>query len=290
MSCGVDSLYTLHAHQSAEVSGGYRVTHLTYFNVGGFQYDDGVPAITRAGADLFSEQLLQAQACAEDANLPMLVVRSNLGECFPAKHILVHTLRNCGTILLFQKLFGVYYYSSGYTLNRFVCSPDKPIAYYDLYALPLLSTESTRFYSFSPSCTRQEKTAAIKDDPLSQKHLLVCTHESRNCGTCRKCARTLIALDSLDALQNFSAVFDLKQYQKTRTLQIGYFIARRREDYFDEIDPVLTGRGKIPVLSWLYAAAFWLLRPLEKWLTSLPPVRKREVVRFGKKWNIRLPW
>ena len=290
MSCGVDSLFTLHAHQNMLVPEGYRVTHLSFFDVGAFQFDDGLVAKSRSGADLFSEQLQHAKACAGDAQLPLLVVYSNLGTCFAHKHVYVHTFRNCGTALLFQKLFGVYYYSSGYVLDQFLCSPNVSTGQYDLFSVPLLSTESTRFYSFSPSCARQEKTAAIQDDPLAQKHLLVCTHEGENCGLCHKCARVLIALDSLDALPKFAAVFDLDQYRKARTSQIGYAIASREKDYFSEIYPALKSKGKIPALSWLYAAAYWLLRPLEHWLTSLSPERKRKMVRLAKRWNIRVPW
>jgi hypothetical protein len=290
MSCGVDSLFTLRAHQTASTPEGYRITHLTFFDVGAFQYDDGVVATSRTGANLFAEQLRHAQDCANDVKMPLLVVRSNLGTCFAAKHVFVHTFRNCGTALLFQKLFGVYYYSSGFTFDHFSCSPNESAGQYDLYSLPLLSTECMRFYSFSPSCTRQEKTEFLKDDPLAQKHLLVCTRESRNCGMCHKCVRVLIALDALDALTDFAAVFDLDQYQKTRTSQIGYAIASRGEGYYGEIVPALIHKRKIPVMSWFYAVAYWLLRPLEKWLTSLTPEQKRKVVRLGKKLHVRMPW
>lgn len=290
MSCGVDSMATLLAHQSTSVSDGYRATHLTYFDVGAFQYDDGMPAVGPGGADLFLEQLQTVKNCADDAKLPILIVRSNLGKCFPSKHILVHTYRNCGTVLLFQKLFNVYYYSSGSTLDHFICSPDVSTAEYDLYSLPLLSTESTRFYSYSPSCNRLEKTSMIMNYPLAHYHLLVCTKESRNCGMCRKCSRTMITLDALNALQNFSAVFNLDQYKKTRTYQIGYLIASLRDPYNKEVFPLLKKSKKIPAFSWVYAIGFWLVKPLEKWLNSLSPSQKRKAVRFAKKMKIHIPW
>lgn len=290
MSCGIDSLATLLAHQSENISDGYRVTYLTYFNVGAFQYDDGMPAVGSSGIDLFTGQLQLAKNCSDDAKMPMLVVRSNLGECFPFKHDYVHAYRNCGTVLLFQKLFRVYYYSSGYTFEKFVCSPDASSAEYELYLLPLISTESTRFYSYSPSCSRLEKTIAIKDSPLARNHLLVCTKENHNCGTCHKCARTLITLDALNALQNFSSVFDLEKYKKTRTLQIGYMISNLKDPFYKKTFPLLKKSGKIPAFSWMYAIAFWLLRPLENWLKSLSPSKKRVAVRFAKKMKINVPW
>jgi len=290
MSCGADSLFTLYMHLGEQVPSGLRVTHLAFFNVGGFQYDDGLEAVTSDGENLFARQLLNAQACAAEAGLPILVVNSNLGTCFPVNHIFVHAFRNCGTILLFQKLFNVYYYSSGLTLNQFSCSPDDDAAHYDLFSAPMLSTESTRFYQFSPSCGKFEKIAAIKDDPLTQKYLLVCPREERNCGTCIKCTRVLTALDGLNALPDFSGVFDLKQYQKTRTFQIGFAVANRRTDRYKDIYVQLIKERKIPLLSWVYATGFWLLHPLEKWLLSLPADRKRVAVHFAKKMNIRLPW
>ena len=290
MSCGVDSLYTLLAHRAKEVPGGFQVTHLTFFNVGGFQYDDGLAAVTKDGEDLYTAQLRTVQAFASEAELPLLVVDSNLGSCFVINHILVHVFRNCGTILLFQRLFSVYYYSSGITLDQFSCSPDDDAAHYDLYSAPLLSTESTHFYQFSPTDGKFEKIVAIKDDPLAQKYLLVCPREARNCGTCIKCTRALTALDGLNALQNFSGVFDLKQYQKTRTYQIGFAAANRRTGRYREIYLQLKKERKIPLFSWVYATGFWLLHPLEKWLLSLPPERKRAATQLAKKLNIRMPW
>ncbi len=290
MSCGVDSLYTLAAHGAEPTPSGFRLTHLAYFNAGGFQYDDGRAAVNPNGESVFLEQLRVTQACAEDAKLPLLVLDSNLATCFPGAHIRLHPYRDCGAVLLFQKLFGVYYYSSGYTVDRFRFLPHSHAAFYDLFSVPLLSTGSTRFYSFSPAKSRLEKTAALVNDPLANKHLLVCAQSSKNCGTCRKCVRTLLTLDALDALERFDAVFDLAQYQKTRVMQIGYCIAKRKNEYYGEIYPLLKSKRKIPALSWAYGLGFWLLQPLERWLVSRSPAGKQKAVRLAKKLNLRLPW
>ena len=118
----------------------------------------------------------------------------------------------------------------------------------------------------------------------------MCTREGKNCGTCAKCARTLVELDALNVLPNFSNVFDLLKYKKTRTMQIGYAIANRRKPYYKDSYPALKNLKKIPVLSWVYAIGFVLLRPLEKSLHKLSPEKKRKAVALAKKLNIRVPW
>ena len=55
---------------------------------------------------------------------------------------------------------------------------------------------------------------------MAQKHLNVCVNseddhiDATNCGYCSKCLRTLMALESANALQKFSGVFDLQQWKK----------------------------------------------------------------------------
>ena len=288
MSCGVDSLATLYSHNEEEHPM-LPISQLTFFDVGGFQHDDGKQV---GGADslLFAQQLSQAEACAKQANLPLMIVRSNIGEVIPAKHSLVHSYRNCGTVLLFQKLFHTYYYSSGTELTDFVLSPEKDSAYYDLYSLQMFSTDTTRFYSYSPTIRRFEKVNAIKNYALAHQFLQVCTREGKNCGTCAKCARTLVELDALDALPDFSEVFDLSKYKKSRTLQIGYAIANCRKPFYRDSFPILKRKKKIPALSWGYAMGFILLRPLENYLHNLSPEKKRKAVALAQKLNIRVPW
>lgn len=288
MSCGVDSVATLCFHNESN-SPILPITQLTFFDVGAFQHDDG-ERVGGKNSELFSLQLSQAEACARQANLPLMIVRSNIGEVIPGKHLLVHSYRNCGTVLLFQKLFHTYYYSSGTDLSDFVVSPEKDSAYYDLYSLHLLSTDSTTFYSYSPTVSRFEKVNSIKNYKIAHQFLQVCTREGKNCGTCAKCARTLVELDALNVLPNFSNVFDLLKYKKTRTMQIGYAIANRRKPYYKDSYPALKNSKKIPVLSWVYAIGFVLLRPLEKSLHKLSPEKKRKAVALAKKLNIRVPW
>lgn len=288
MSCGVDSLATLCAHNNKMLDT-YRITLLTFFDVGAFQHDDGlrVGGIQNA---LFEQQLAQAESCATDARLPLMVVRSNLGELFPEQHARVHSYRNCGTALLFQKLFRTYYYSSGTLTNEFCCSPDVDSAYYDLYSLQMFSTENITFYSYTPSHGRLEKVLSLKDYSLAQQYLQVCTREGRNCGTCAKCAKTLIELDAVDALSDFITVFDLQKYRQTRTMQIGYAIAKKHISYYKEVYPILKRKGKIPLLSWLYAFIFIVLTPLEQFLKMRSPEGKRKAVALAKRLHINVPW
>ncbi len=288
MSCGVDSFATLYAH-SGEKAGAYRVTRLTFFDVGAFNYDDGAD-VNDGGQKLFERQLAHAQKCAKDVQLPLMVVRSNLARLFPADHKLVHSYRNCGTVLLFQKLFRTYCYSSAYQTSDFRCDPHVDAAFYELYSLQMLSTDNTTFYSYSPSCSRLNKVILIQDFPAAQRHLTVCTRKEQNCGTCAKCARTLQELDAAGALEKFSAVFDLEKYKKTRAMQIGYSLSNQKVFFNKEICFTLRKRRKIPLLSNLYAFGFFILRPFERFLKSLPPEKKRKVVAFAQKYRLNVPW
>lgn len=288
MSCGVDSLATLYFHNEGDCPI-LPISQLTFFDVGAFQYEDGKRV---GGTDslMFEEQLSQAVECARQANLPLMVVRSNIGDLLPIKFGLIHSYRNCGTVLLFQKLFCTYYYSSGTDLADFDLFPEKDTAYYDLYSLQMLSTDATRFYSFSPTISRFEKVEMIKDYALAQQHLQVCTREGKNCGTCAKCSRTLVELDALDSVSKFGKVFDISRYKKTRTLQIGYSIANFKQPFYRDTFPVLKRKKKIPALSWVYAAGFILLKPVENFMRKLPQENRRRLVALAQKLNIHIPW
>lgn len=288
MSCGVDSLATLYFHNEGNHSI-FPISQLTFFDVGAFQHEDGKRV---GGKDslIFDQQLSQAKECARQANLPLMIVRSNIGEVLPANHLYVHSYRNCGTVLLFQKLFCTYYYSSGAKLTDFALLPEDDSAYYDLYSLQMFSTNATRFYSFSPTISRFEKVEMIKDYAIAHQNLQVCTREGKNCGTCAKCSRTLVELDALDALADFKNVFDLSKYNKTRTLQIGYAIANFKKQYYCDSFPVLKRKKKIPALSWVYAMGFVLLRPLENFLHKLSPDKKRKAVMLAQKFKVYVPW
>ena len=46
--------------------------------------------------------------------------------------------------------------------------------------------------------------------------MYVCTRKENNCSVCEKFLRTLLAIDALNKLDNFRAVFDIDAYNKNR--------------------------------------------------------------------------
>lgn len=129
------------------------------------------------------------------------------------------------SVLVFQKSLKRYYISNAITY-RDLAKWDLTIHHgsmaeiSDPITMPLLSPNGLDILCDGAQHTRTEKTANIANLPLAQKHLNVCVNSSdehvsaTNCGCCPKCLRTLMALESVDALEKFSGVFDLAQWKK----------------------------------------------------------------------------
>ena len=129
------------------------------------------------------------------------------------------------SVLVFQKALKRYYISNTVTYRE-LSKLDFTNHYIDMaeisdpIIMPLLSPTGLDILCDGAQHTRTEKTANIADLPLAQKHLNVCVNssdehvEATNCGHCSKCLRTMMALDSINALQKFSRVFDLSQWEK----------------------------------------------------------------------------
>lgn len=286
MSCGVDALCTYYTHNYENTCEDYKINILTFFNIGAFQYGDGVQVRNYYADRAWVQQF------AEEAGLPLMTVDSNFAELF-LHTSLANAMRNCGVILMFQKLFDVYYHSSTYTLNEFHFDPKIDSAYYEVFLLPCLTTNSTTFYSSNTSYSRFRKTLTISDFEMAHKYLDVCYYDSKttkNCGTCGKCVRTLVTLDAIDKLDDFSELFDLSQYRKRRNMNLGYALASRKESFYREIFPALKSKNNFSLMSYLYCCIFTLAKPMEKWMLGLPPEKRRALVKFAEKMHVRVPY
>lgn len=290
ISCGVDSLSSVFFHNYKLSHDNYKITQFTFFKAGAFNYGDGMEVMNTDGSNAYDTNRARSQRFANEMNIPLLMVDSNIAEIAPFPHELVDATRNNGIVLLFQKLFSVYYYSSTYNLNEFVIGPDKYSGFYEIYILPNISTDNITFYSAMSAFDRFEKTEILAEFDKAHEYLSLCTTGSFNCGVCAKCTYTLLTLDIIGKLELFKDVFDLKKYEKTRAMQIGYAIASRKETYYFDIYPRLIKSGKIPMKSWLYVIGFKIVKPIEFYMRSLSPDRKRKLVAFAKKHNMRVPF
>jgi len=291
ISCGIDSLTTLYTHNMKFPLNKMKVNQLTFFNVGAFNYRDGVTMTGENGVPIVNGLLANAMEFSVEAGLPLLYVDSNFGEMLHGRHSNVDALRNCGTVLMFQKLFSVYYYSSSSKLNNFHISPRVISSFYEIYTLHNISTDSTVFYSSNSSWSRFEKTNELAHYDPAKKYLKVCFFEDKNCGTCAKCIRTLTTLDAQGHLHDFSGVFDIGLYQRRRAVQIGYVISCRKESLWDDIYRALKENGKIPFMSWFYAVGFMFLNPAKRFMEehfSANILRKMRTA--AKKLHLKLPY
>jgi len=222
LSCGVDSLNCLEDNFFSE-TGPYRITHVTNFNTGG------------SGTKIQYEKRVQnVNNFVKNTSLVLLNVDSNLYE-INLDHGRYHALKNLSVVLLFQKLFKRYYYSSGFSYQDCkIFSKCLDIAYSDPILIHLFSTENLEFVSYGCQYKRNEKVLQISKQPLSYEFLDVCingtfvefnTERKLNCSFCSKCMRTMVVLDYCKKLDNYKKVFDLDKY---------YY---QKEEYLRKLNP-----------------------------------------------------
>jgi hypothetical protein len=227
-SCGVDSMYTISKHTKEDCPRSRKLTHLAFFNVGASGDFGGDVA-----RDLFRRGAEAVRPCAEELGLPMVTLDSNLSEILMMNYVATYVYRNAAAVLALQKLFNVYYFSSGYSLRQFELSPADS-GHYDFYSLSMLSTNDTELVMSGETLSRLEKTDVVSEYPLSYRHLCVCVRAERNCSRCFKCQRTMVTLDVLGKLDRYGAVFDLDHYQAHRSRYIGSVISDRKADSYKQ--------------------------------------------------------
>lgn len=245
MSRGIDSFATFFEYYKFPEDK-YRLTHLTYFNIGAHH---GQGDHSRTMHDRYLGQLTGTEEFCNKYGYPLIWMDTNLPEFLRAAFVhwrfdRTHTYRNLGCVLILQKLFRCYYYSSTYNLDAFEPAVNIDCAHYEKWVIPLLSTENTAMYNSNQDWERIEKTRFLAEHPECYDHLLVCFRDDNNCGKCAKCQRTLMQLDSLggDIIGRFKNSFDLDSYY-----------TQDRKKWFDDIDDLMV-HGLMPTT---YVEAFY---------------------------------
>lgn len=248
MSCGIDSFYTVIEHTDKFCPPNYKLTHLTFFNVGASGDYGGDHA-----RDLFHQRIEAVRPCADELHLPLVTLDSNISEILDMNFVPTHTYRNVAAVLALQKLFRFYYYSSGYSLRQFE-SNNSDSSHYDVYALDMLSTNDTKFFSSGEIHSRVEKTDIVSSHPLSYEHLNVCVSKNINCSRCHKCQRTLITLDLLGKLYLYNKVFDLNDYQIHRSKYFGMILGDWKNDLMKKeiYDSIKLNQYPVPFAAYFY--------------------------------------
>lgn len=255
-SGGVDSFCTVYEHLHENCPESLKLTHFTFHNVGSHGDFGGEDS-----RKLFKERLKLVKPFADEKGIDIISVDSNLSEILTMDYIPTHTIRNAAVILLMQKLFRYYYYSSGYEFTEFAISPKLPSASYDILSLNMLSTESLTFFSAGASYNRFEKTKMIANYEPTYRYLNVCTSgSSTNCSACSKCLRTMLTFEVLGKLEKYKQTFDLKKHKKLRPRFIGKVLGTHKSDRFlEEIyQEMKKDTFTIPTRSFLLAPLYWV--------------------------------
>lgn len=221
MSCGVDSLYTLHKYSQADVPAHFKLTHLTYYNMGAIFHPNRSEKKEYSLKDFYSrtdkmseEKCNNARQVADLSKMPLVYVKSNLdSDYYRGAYGHTGVYRNCAMTLALQGLFSLYYCSSGGS-NRFEFCLTEGSQRYEVVLCNCLSTESLKF-QVSDHATRIEKMLTIADDYVSKHFLDVCFCFN-SCGKCSKCKRTMLTLDILGKLDEYREVFDVDSFKRRR--------------------------------------------------------------------------
>lgn len=228
MSCGVDSFYTMHEYTREDTPMKYRLTHLSYFNMGAIFHPNRsekkeytLKEFYETTDRMSEEKRENARQVAERAGMPLVYVKSNLdSDYYRGAYGHTGVYRNCAMALSLQGLFSIYYNSSGGWPGYFDLTLTEGSQHYEALLCQCLSTESLSFI-LSDYATRSEKTKTIADDKLAQKYLDVCFCFN-SCGKCSKCIRTLVTLDLIGKVDQFGEIFDVE-----------YFKRHKAEAYFE---------------------------------------------------------
>lgn len=255
-SLGVDSFSAMLRHMSPDCPDGFRITHLTNFNIGAYGND------FEKGHESYLKALDFVKEFAANEGLPLVLIESNMGSFFKNQTFnWSGPVRTMSTALSMQKLFRRYYYASGHNNADFEITDI--MGHFASLVIPMCSTENIELIVADQDRSRVEKTIAIADNPLTPKYLHVCLREIRannqgkeylrdvkfrNCTRCDKCWRTIITLDILGLTEKYKNIFDVDYFYSIKDSIIEDIVMNRNNNLFkNEIyQLMLEKRYRIP--------------------------------------------
>lgn len=269
ISCGVDSFYTVLKNMKYSQESGRNINALTFFNAGASGEYGGEKA-----RKLYEERIKLVRHVAKELNCAFITVDSNMNEFLMQNHEQTHVFRTLAIPLALQKLFKIYYFSSGMEYNKFSFEFFDP-AFYDVLTMPLLSTRNTNFILVGGETTRLGKVEFIADSEIVRKNLNVCVVEANNCGKCIKCKRTMLNLYILNKLEEFSSVFDINYFYKNKRRIIRWAVYKRKGIDMDEIVVALKQRKEIYFFDYIYAILARVYLRLRRVVRRIKNILKR---------------
>ncbi len=247
ISCGVDSFYTVLKNINHSQESGLNLNAMTFFNAGASGENGGEEA-----RRIFKERAELASKVAQKLQCEFITVDSNMNEFLRQDHEQTHVFRTLSIPLAMQKLFKIYYFSSGMEYKLFSFEYYAP-AFYDILTMPLLSTQNTKFVLVGGETTRIGKVKFIANSELAQNHLNVCVADVCNCSKCHKCKRTMLDLYVIHKLENFKNVFDLDHFYKNKRKFIRWALIFKNSVDMGEIVEGLKKNKEIKISDRIYA-------------------------------------
>ena len=213
MSCGIDSFHTLKRSLAPDFPVDLRVKYLAFHDVG---------AAGQGGRDgtTFKDRFSRAEKVANQFDIPIIKVLSNLAEVYQTGFVPTHTLRNAAAAAVLQDIVGSYLYSSTFGYSGIHGGATWDSATADPIILPNLSTRNFEMISSGAGLSRLDKTLMYMESPFCLDSLDICTSPNsgrfQNCGRCGKCGRFLLLAEARGELEEYASVFDLERYWSRR--------------------------------------------------------------------------
>lgn len=246
-SMGVDSFASILYNFSEECPEGFRLTHLSFLNVGSYGKSS-----QKSVQESFKRQLSVVRKFADEIHLPVVTIESNMDEMNLYSNLSYsYALNNASAYLSMQRLFRRCYMASSYVVAQTEFKASDPFHYENILFYNL-SSENTEIMVSNPNMSRIEKTRYISSNYLVKKYLNVCLHDAMinedgneeytqnismdriNCSKCYKCRRTLLTLDVLGVVEEFSQVFNLDTYYKNRDKYVAFCLYTRHKDVYNK--------------------------------------------------------
>lgn len=254
-SGGIDSFSTLNDNFFNTDDIDYKIDTLFFFHIGQYGNVNNETTWLRA-----HNRYDITQKFAEEIGISSLMMSTNMFDFYLQKwEYDAGVLCRIASVLVFQKVLKRYYISNTITYRE-LSKMDFSKRHVDMaemsdpIIMPLLSPEGLDILCDGAQYSRTEKTTNIVKLPLVDKYLNVCVNsseehtEATNCSYCSKCLRTLMALESANALERFCNVFDLSKWEKKSYMYKCELIYKYKKDLFaqDNVDYARAQGKKLP--------------------------------------------
>ncbi len=224
MSCGADSLYTLHCYGSNSTPEDVKLTHLMYCELD-YIFPRVVPPydideIFYKDGQINSQIVNNAAIIAKRHHMSFLHIHSNLDRDYCRGGLIYSGMyRFLACTLALERLFSIYIISSSGNGNQVEeISLFSPTQNYEDLICASCGTEKLH-YMISDHATRVDKLRVIADDADFRDFVSVCYNldeNASNCGECYGCMKTIIPLDIIGKLNQFDKTFDTAKYYANR--------------------------------------------------------------------------